>query len=110
MSRRWFFRCFQLENAFVCYIGKDKSKDEASLLGRKSYLLEVESYKAKTAAFYLVLLLCGIRQFTLQFAYENLNSNFCDFFSWRDCMSIILLVLYIESKRCPLLYKILFFF
>lgn len=59
MSRRWdFFHCFQLENVFIYYIGEDKSNDEASLLGRQSYLLEEESDKAKAAGFYLVLLLC----------------------------------------------------
>lgn len=59
MSRRWdFFHCFQLEYVFIYYIGEDKSKDEASLLGRQSYLLEEESDKAKAAGFYLVLLLC----------------------------------------------------
>ena len=59
-----------MENALIYYISKEKSKDEASLLGRKSYLLEVESDKAKTAGFYLVLLLCcrvasGSSQFSL---------------------------------------------
>lgn len=37
---------------------KKKYKDEASLLGRKCYLLEVESDKARTDGFSLVLLLC----------------------------------------------------
>jgi len=40
------------------YISKDKSKDQASHLGGKSYLVEVVSDKAKTDGFYLVLLLC----------------------------------------------------
>lgn len=54
-----------------------------------------------------MVLCCIFKQFTLQFVYEYLNSDFCDFFHWRDC--VILLVLYTGSKKCPLLYKIIFF-
>lgn len=50
-----FFHCFRLEYAFIY---KDKSKDETSLLGRKSYLLAVKNDKSKATGFYLVLLLC----------------------------------------------------
>lgn len=93
------FHCFQLENGFIYYISKKKSKDKASLLERKSYLLEAESDKAKTARC-CWLLCCCVASGSSHFSLLMRIFGFCNFFNWRHSMRIIL-----GPKRSHLLYK-----